>query len=106
MRKGNMLNKLRSVQREADDIRAKLSISSPAEVIYKAELDLTGDETLLVEANGFGGALTKIVKGNYPIDYYTKFEEMFERESEAVAAAESILERELNTTSAHSPEQH
>ena len=100
-----MINKLRCLQRQADDIRAKLSISSPAEVTYKADLDVIGDETLIVEANGFGGAVTKIVKGNYPIDYYTKFEKAFETEDEAIAAAEAIVEREVNIPSAHSPEQ-
>ena len=90
MRTGQKLNKLRRLQRDADAIRQELGISSCGEITYQAELDVTSDDTVLVEADGFGGAMTRIVEGNYPVDYSTKFEKFFQSESEAEAAAEEI----------------
>lgn len=100
MRVGNEINKLRRLQRQADSIRTKLNISPPGAVVYKADLDIIGDESVVVEADGFGGAVTKIVEGNYPIDYYTKFESAFVTEDKAVARAEAIVEGEIITPSA------
>ena len=99
MRVGNEINKLRRFQRQADSIRTKLSISPPGAVIYKADLDVIGDETVVVEADGFGGAATKVVEGNYPIDYCTKFESAFATEDEAVTTAEAIVEGEIRAPS-------
>lgn len=98
MRIAEKINMLRRLQRQADDIRTELGISQPAEIIYKADLHTIGDETVVVEADGFGGARTRIVEGNYPIDYYTKFENAFATEDEAVATAEAILEGEIDTS--------
>ncbi|MGO8700694.1 MAG: hypothetical protein ACLQVY_23640 [Limisphaerales bacterium] len=45
---------------------------------------------MVVEADGFGGATTRIVEGNYPVDYTTKFEISYPTESEAETAAEEF----------------
>lgn len=50
------LNKLRRLQREADAIRHELGTSAPGPITYQAELDVTSDDTVLVEADGFGAA--------------------------------------------------
>lgn len=71
MHTGQKLNKLARLQRDADTIRQELGISAPGEIIYQAELNLTSDDMLLVEADGFGGATTRVVAGNYPVDYAT-----------------------------------
>ena len=53
-------------------------------------MDVTSDDTVLVEADGFGGAATRIVQGNYPVDYSTKFEKSFPTERDAENAAEEL----------------
>ena len=90
MRTRQKLNKLRRLQRDADAIRQELGIGSCGEITYQAELDVTSDDTVLVEADGYGGATTRIVEGNFPVDYSIKFEKAFRSESEAEAAAEEI----------------
>lgn len=73
-------------------LRSKFEISPPGTVLYSAILSSLDDETLLVEADGFGGATMNVVAGNYPFDFVTQFAKFFETESEAVAAAEEHLE--------------
>ena len=65
-------------------------MSQPGEILYQASRDCIGNDLIIVEANGFGGATTSIVEGNYPIDYYTKFEKSFATEQEAELAAEQL----------------
>ena len=52
------LNRLRRLQLDADAVRHELGISAPGAITYQAELDVTSDDTVLVEADGFGGART------------------------------------------------
>ncbi len=91
MRADEKINTLRRIHEEADKIRKQLDISPPGEVLYRAELDLIQDKIVLVEADGFGGATTKVVEGNYPVDYFTKFEKAFATEEEAITAAEAVV---------------
>ncbi len=84
------LNKLRRLQGDADVIRQELGISAPGEITYQAEMDVISGDTVLVKADGFGGATTRIVQGNYPVDYTTKFEKFFPTESDAENAAEEL----------------
>lgn len=84
------LNQLRKLQAEANRLRRELGISRPDEVIYSAPLDLA-DETVVVEADGLGGATLKVVEGNYPIDYLTKLEQLFGSEESAQTAAEELI---------------
>ncbi len=58
------------MQSEVDAIRIKLRISSPDSVSYWAE---TGNCDVIVKADGFGGAMTLIVEGNYPIDFFLQW---------------------------------
>lgn len=84
------LAELRKLQTKADAIRRELGITSPGQVIYQATLDTAPGDTLLVQADGLGGATTSIVQGNYPVDYIAKFEKFFQTEAEAEAAAEEL----------------
>ena len=79
---------LRNLQAKADLIRQELGISSPGKVTFLAESGAAGP--IVVEADGFGGATTSIIEGNYPLDYITKFERFFPSEEEAAAAAEEV----------------
>jgi hypothetical protein len=90
MNKTEKLAKLRTLQTELDALRRELGVSALGDIIYRADLDVTSDDTVLVEADGFGGATTRIVEGNYPVDYTTKFETFYPTESEAEAAAEEL----------------
>jgi len=84
------LAELRSLQARANTIRRELECSPPGEITYLAPLDVTSDDTVVVEADGFGGATTSVVEGNYPVDYIIKFQKFFPAESEAESAAEEL----------------
>ena len=90
MKTTEKLHELKSLQSRIDAIRRDLGINPPGEVTYQADLDVTSDDTVVVVADGFGGATTSVVAGNYPVDYTTKFEKFFPREEEAESAAEDI----------------
>lgn len=84
------LAELRNLQSRADTLRRELGISRPGEVTFLASCNEVGDDIVVVEADGLGGATTSVVDGNYPVDYVTKFERSFPSEREAEAAAEDI----------------
>jgi hypothetical protein len=84
------LAELRAFQAKADAIREELGFNATGKVIYFASLNVCPDDTVVVEADGFGGATTSVVEGNYPVDYVTKFERFFPSESEAENAAEEL----------------
>ncbi len=84
------LAELRKLQAGADAIREDLQLNPPGKVTYMAPLQANPNDQVVVETDGFGGATTSIVEGNYPIDYVTKFERAFPSEKGAEAAAEAI----------------
>jgi hypothetical protein len=84
------LAELRNLQARVNTLRRELECSPPGEVTYLAPLDVTSDDTVVVVADGFGGATTSVVVGNYPVDYNIKFEKSFASESEAESAAEEL----------------
>lgn len=84
------LSELRSLQRRIDTSRRELGISPPGTGTFLAPRDGLSDEIVVVEADGFGGATTAVVEGNYPVDYIIKFEKSFPSEREAEIAAEAI----------------
>src|SRR6267378_339141 len=90
MNTNEKLAKLRNLQSRADVIRRELGISPPGTVTFLASRFPGSDDEVVVQADGFGGATTSIVEGNYPVDCVTKFERSFPSEKEAQAAAEEI----------------
>jgi len=84
------LAKLRKLQAEADAIRDELGISAPGALIYQAWRNAVDDEMVVVEADGFGRATLKVIEGNYPVDYFTTLEQVFETEGEATEAGDRI----------------
>lgn len=97
------LEELKRLQSEVDALRKQLGISAPGTVVYQNRR--WDDSLILVEADGFGGATTLIVEGNYPIDYSMKFERSFASEREAEEMAEALaagksLDREIMEESA------
>ena len=90
MKTTKKLQALKALQARIDALRQELGISGPGEVIYEADLDVASDDTVVVEADGFGGATTSIIRGNYPVDYTTRFERFFQSETEAENAAEAL----------------
>ena len=60
------LQRLETLQKEADAIREELGISAPKAVIYMSSMDAIDDEIVVVEADGFGGAKTSIARGITP----------------------------------------
>ncbi len=77
-------------QSELDEIRQRLNVSPPGVVLYRADLSYGDDDIAVVEADGFGGAILRVVEGNYPVDYYTREEKEFSTEAEAVRAAKAL----------------
>ena len=92
-----MSAQLRRLQAQIDALRNKLRVSARGEVIYLASRD-ADDESVVVEADGFGGAVTKVVEGNYPLDFFVSHEKSFAKESAAMDAAESIVEGDVDPT--------
>ena len=90
MDRAEKLAELRNLQAKADAIRKELEFSAPGEVIYSGSIGVSPDATVVVEADGFGGAKTSVVEGNYPVDYVTEFERCFTSETEAESAAEEL----------------
>lgn len=82
------LNRLRTLDAAAKNLRAELQISRSGEVTFQA--GYIDDEVLIVEADGYGGATLSIVEGNYPVDYFTKKFRRFDTEKEAGDAAERL----------------
>jgi len=76
-------------QNKLDEMRQRLGISERGAVLYRADLSYGDDEVVLVEADGFGGGVLRIIEGNYPMDYLNREEYRYSTEAEAVKAAES-----------------
>lgn len=86
------ITRLKRLQVEIDQIRARLGIDAPGAVLYRTSLDVCGDDEIVVEADGFGGATTSIVEGNFPMDYLTRHSKKFDTEEAAILAAEAVAE--------------
>ena len=87
------IGRLKRLQAEVDCIRGKLGISAPNTVLHLSSLDDCGADLVVVEADGFGGATTRNVEGNYPIDYLSRHAKKFDSEKAACDAAAEIVER-------------
>jgi hypothetical protein len=83
------------LQNQLDEMRKRLNISAPGVVLYRADVSYGDDEVALVEADGLGGAVLRVVEGNYPVDYLTRSEKAFSTEAVAVRAAETLQAAEL-----------
>jgi|SRR5271166_363639 len=90
--KTKKLVELRRLQTEADAIRKELGIRPPGAILYQSWLSAVDEEMIIVEADGFGHATTRVVEGDYPMDYHTTFEKTFETEQGAERAADEIAE--------------
>ncbi len=90
MNRDEKLADLRNLETKTAAIRKELAISPPGMVIFSAQWNAGDDESVIVEADGFGGATTRIVAGNYPVDFISKFEKFFVSEEEAIIAAERV----------------
>jgi hypothetical protein len=78
------------LQSQLDELRQRLKISERGTILFRADLSYGDDEVVLVEADGFGGAVLRIVEGNYPVDYLTREERAFSTEAEATNAAATL----------------
>ena len=90
MNRSEKLAELRSLQARCNSIRQELEICQPGEVIYLAPLDVCPGDTVVVEADGFGGATTRVIEGSYPLDYVTKHEKFYPDEGVATETAEAL----------------
>ena len=87
-----MLARLQQLQPEVDQIRKQLRIGAPSEVLFLANRNSFDEELVVVEADGFGGATTSVVEGNYPLDFLTHSEETFSTEAAALEAAANLVD--------------
>ena len=92
MNRKQKLKQLQCLQAQIDTIREDLEISAPGTILYSSPLCAIEDEVVLVEADGFGGATTCVVEGNYPVDYISKIEKHFSSEEKAICNAEDLVE--------------
>ena len=85
------LMRLKQLENEGTAIREQLGINSRNMVIYQASISAVDDETVVVEADGFGGATLRVTEGNYPIDFLCLRETKFRTEGAAVREAERLI---------------
>jgi hypothetical protein len=76
------------LQTQLDSLRKRLKISERGQILYRFDASYCDEEIIFVEADGFGGAVLRVVEGNYPTDFLTRKEQVFQTEDEAVKAAE------------------
>lgn len=88
------IERLKQLESEGAAIRQRLGINSPNAVIYQASISPVDDETIVVEADGFGAATLKIVEGNYPIDFMCLRETKFRTERAAIREAERLSSKD------------
>jgi hypothetical protein len=93
MKKNSQLEKLKGLEEKCQRVRKSLGVSNRGEVIFQAPNGMWSESDIVVEADGIGGAKLLVVEGNYPIDYSTKSEQVFQRENAACEAAERLLEK-------------
>lgn len=80
------------LQGQLDELRKRLGVSDRGQILHRFDASHCDEEIILVEADGFGGAVLRVVEGNYPMDFYTREEKVFATEAEALRAAESFCE--------------
>ena len=80
------------LQGQLDELRKRLGVSDRGQILHRFDASHCDEEIILVEADGFGGAVLRVVEGNYPMDFYTREEKAFTTEAEALRAAESFRE--------------
>ena len=90
MNRTEKLSELRSLQARCDAIRQELGIHPPGQISYWAPLGVTTEKSVVIESDGFGGATTILVEGNYPLDYIIHSEKSFLTDDEAEACAEAL----------------
>ena len=76
------------LQSRLDKLRMKFGIADRGSLLYRSEVSYAKDECIVVEADGLGGALMRVVEGPYPTDCNSLEEQKFATEFEAVKAAE------------------
>lgn len=78
------------LQEQLDGLRQRLGISDRGQILHRFDASYCDEEIILVEADGFGGAVLRVVEGNYPMDFFTREERAFATEAEAVHTAETL----------------
>ncbi len=79
------------LDKRANRLRSKLGFSLPNALLLRARLPLPVSRTIVVEADGVGGAWVSMVEGNYPLDYQLYYERYFDTESEALHVATKVV---------------
>jgi hypothetical protein len=82
------LDAITSLQEKLDALRKSIGVSDRGCILYRSELSYGEDECLVVEADGLGGAVLRIVDGIYPDNCMIRQELEFATEFDAVKAAE------------------
>jgi len=76
------------LQERLDALRRQYGVADRSAILYWSRVGYADDEFLVVEADGFGGALFRRGVGNYPGDFLTVQEVEYATEYDAVTAAE------------------
>jgi hypothetical protein len=98
-----LVAKLKDLYQEAEVIRGQLQISEPKSMIYLSDVDAVNTKKVIVEANGLGAAVVRVIEGNYPVDFFIHAERQFAREHDAVSFAEELIEKRLPISIAFAP---
>lgn len=74
-------------------MRLQLGFHAPGALLYRELLDIYGGSSIVVEADGFGGASTSVVQGDFPVDFLARYTKKFDSEKAATRAAEAVATR-------------
>jgi hypothetical protein len=72
------------LQKNLDALRKRLGIADRGQILHRFDASCCDEEIIIVEADGFGGAVLRVVEGNYPMDFFTREEQAFPTEAEAL----------------------
>jgi hypothetical protein len=98
MKAKRTLPKLKRLQAKIDGTRKKLKISAPKAVLYLQSTGGCDDPSVVVEADGYGGATTSVVEGRFPLEFVVHCSKRFSTEEAALAAATEIVEQGVEPT--------
>ena len=84
------LDAISDLQQRLDDLRKQIGVADRGSILFRAEISFGDDECIIVEADGFGGAVLRIVDGVYPTDFVTRQELEYATEWDAVIAAKAF----------------
>ncbi len=85
-----VLKKIKQLQAQLDGLHKLYGISPKGDCLWRGSLNSVDPDEIVVEADGLGGATTRQVDGNWPVDCMCVHERKFLTEKDACSFASSV----------------